>query len=167
MKLLAFLVAALLAALALLSLLNWSALSAPTTLSLGYRNVDAPLGLVLLGFCAAITLASLAFVAWDQARSLAAARRMTCELQAQRELADRAEQSRFMELRSFLEGELRALRERPAGGAVAGGPRLEELEARLVARLSESVNGLAAHLAEVEDKLDRALGERGVPRERQ
>jgi hypothetical protein len=159
-RFLSIVVSLILAALAAFSLLNWGHIATPAALSVGVATVNAPLGLVLLGFCAALTAAFLAFAAYEQARSLAAVRRSTKELQAQRELADRAELSRFQELRAWLETELRDLRRSGPGG---GGPSGEQLEAALVARLAEATNGLAAHLSEIEDKLDRVLGERRLP----
>jgi hypothetical protein len=158
-KFLSITVSLILAALAAFALLNWGHIAAPTALSVGVTTVNAPLGLVLLVFCAALTAACLAFAAYEQARSLAAARRWARDLHAQRELADRAEQSRFQELRAWLETELRELRRSGSGGAA---PRGEELESALVTRVTEATNGLAAHLSEIEDKLDRVLRERQV-----
>jgi hypothetical protein len=160
-RVLAIVVLVLLAALAAFSLLNWSAIAAPAALSLGVTTLDAPLGVVLLGFVAALTGAFLVYAVSEQARSLSAARRFERELHAQRALADEAERSRFAELRAHLDTELRALRATGAGGG-GGDLRLDELRASLLERIEESTNGLAAHLAELEDKLDRALGERRI-----
>ena len=50
------LVAAALALLAVFTLLNWTAFTAPTTLSLAFADVQAPLGVVMLGFVVVVTL---------------------------------------------------------------------------------------------------------------
>jgi uncharacterized integral membrane protein len=93
--------------------LNWTAVSAPTDLNLLFRRVEAPLGVILLGVTAAVTVLYIAFLAWLETVALLEARRTARELNAQRELAQRAEASRYSELREFLAAEL-ASRDRAA-----------------------------------------------------
>jgi hypothetical protein len=144
-------------ALSVFTLLNWSAIAAATELSIGFTTVHAPLGLVLLMASGLLTATFLVFVAFQQTAALVEARRFARDLRAERDLADKAEASRFTELRAYLEGELSAI----AGGSAAARAdvqaRLDRLEDLLMARLAEVGNGLAAHVAEVEDKLDRAV----------
>ena len=45
--------------LAAFATLNWAAMAAPSTLSLGFVEVTAPLGMIMLVFTAAITACSL------------------------------------------------------------------------------------------------------------
>jgi hypothetical protein len=85
------------------------------------------------------------------------ARRMSKELTAQRELADRAEASRFTELHGFLAEELARLASRTDAGTGALEARIERLEADMKQRLTESERTLAAYVGEVDDKLDRVL----------
>jgi hypothetical protein len=99
----------LLALVALFALLNWSLITAPTTLSLGFAEVQAPLGLVLLGLLGLITAAFLFYVVYLQSTVLLETRRHARELEASRSLADQAEASRFTELRAYLEGRLREM----------------------------------------------------------
>jgi hypothetical protein len=108
------------------TLLNWSALSAPMALSLGFADVQAPLGLVLLAIVAVLCIAFAVWAITLQAQALAETRRSARELQAQRELADTAEASRFVELREFFR-----------------------------TSLEQSTNTLAAHLGQIEDRIDR------------
>ena len=75
--------------------LNWSAFMAPTTLSLGFATVQAPLGLIMLGLLVFLTGLFLVFVVYLQTSSLLETRRHARELQANRELADQAEASRL------------------------------------------------------------------------
>jgi predicted deacetylase len=96
----------LLLAVALFAALNWSAFLAPTTLSLGVTEVQAPLGLILLGLIAFITALFLAYLVYLQTTVLMESRRHAKELQVQRELADQAEASRFTELRAHLDSRL-------------------------------------------------------------
>lgn len=95
-----------LAAIAIFAALNWSAFLAPTTLSLGFAQVQAPLGLIMLGLIAILTAVFLGYLVYLQSTVLLESRRHAKELQAQRELADQAEASRFTELRAHLDSRL-------------------------------------------------------------
>lgn len=89
----------------LFALLNWTQFNTPTNLNFGFFEVSAPLGMIMLGL---VALLAVVFVVWAlsmQASLLVESRRQAKELQAQRELADRAEASRFTELRDFVAAE--------------------------------------------------------------
>jgi hypothetical protein len=159
-KLLGLIVLLIVVAISLLALLNWSVLAAPAALSVGFATVNAPLGLVLLTGAGLLTAAFFAFIVYQQATALVDARRAARDLHAQRELADRAEASRFTELRTHLDGELRALGDRSAAGQAELQARIARLEELVLARLVEVSNGLSADVATVDDKLDRALAGR-------
>jgi hypothetical protein len=106
--------------------LNWAALSVATPISLGWVTVQAPLGLVVL---APVLVLCVLFAVWAvslQARVLRDVRMNTNALQ-QRELAGREETSRLVEL------------------------RIDFLRA-----LEASVNTTAAHIGELEDRMERA-----------
>jgi uncharacterized integral membrane protein len=139
------------------AMLNWSAIAAPTRLSLGITAVEAPLGLVLLTGTGLLAALFLVFATYQQAAALLEARRFSRELRAERELADKAEASRFTDLRAYLEGALRSLDERSAAAAATADARLARVEQALTARLAEVENSLSAHVAEVEDKIERSL----------
>jgi cbb3-type cytochrome oxidase subunit 3 len=144
-----------LAAIAAFSALNWHAFITPTTLSLGVAEVQAPLGVVMLGITAFLTVFFLIFVVYVQASALFESRRHAQELQANRELADKAEASRFTELRAFIESELSKL----AGSGIAGRPestvmaRIDRLEQDLLGALQQTENSLAAYVGEIDDRL--------------
>ena len=121
----------------LFALLNWDAFTALTTLNLGVTSVQAPLGLIMLVLVAFLCVLFTVWVISFQASSLMEARRMTRELQVQRDLADKAEASRFTELRSELIARLDRL----------------QADSRLVTE--QSANSIAAQLGELEDRLDR------------
>ena len=114
------------AVLALFAFLNWTALSVITPISFGWVTVQAPLGLLLL--VPTLVLAVL-FAVWAlalQARVLRDVRMNTRALQ-QKELADREETSRLVDLRVDV---------------------LRALEA--------GVNATAARIGELEDRMERA-----------
>ncbi|MDE2399141.1 MAG: LapA family protein, partial [Burkholderiales bacterium] len=90
--------AASLALLVVFTLLNWSAFTAPTALSLGFATVQAPLGLVMLVVTGAVCTLFLVYIVLQQARLIVETRRSAKEVKSHRELADKAEASRFTEL---------------------------------------------------------------------
>ena len=147
-------------AVAIFSAINWKAFMAPTTLSVVFANVEAPLGLILLAAIGLLTLLFLLYVAYLQSAILMENRRNARELQAQRELAEQAEASRISQLRSFLESELRRLGEKTEESKIAVLAKLEGVERELRAVVEQSGNTLAAYIGEIEDRLERAPGGR-------
>ncbi len=156
------LVVAAMALLAVFTLLNWTAFTAPTTLSLAFGEVQAPLGLIMLAVTGFISGLFLVYILFQQAGVILEARRYAKELNAQRELADMAEASRFTEMRAFLDGELRRLEAQRAAEVRELGQRIEASDQRLVEMLAESTRTLSAYVGEVDDKLDRMLGSAGA-----
>ena len=147
-------------AVALFAAINWNAFMAPTTLSVVFANVEAPLGLILLAVVGALTLLFLLYVVYLQSSVLVENRRNARELQTQRELAEQAEVSRINQLRSFLESELRRLGEKTEESKIAVLAKLEGVERELRAVVEQSGNTLAAYIGEIEDRLERAPGGR-------
>ena len=143
--------------LALFTALNWQAFNAKTTLSLGVGEVQAPLGLLMLGVTGFVSALFLVYIVIQQAQLLVATRRMAKEIKSQRALADEAEASRFVELRSLVQDEARRLEARIAEVGHQVGDRAERLARQLPTQSDGVVRALSAHLGEIEDKLDRAL----------
>ena len=144
----------LLAALALFAAINWQAFVAPTPLSLIVTQVQAPLGLIMLGFTVAIATAFLIFIVYMQAGVVLELRRQARALEAQRELADSAEASRFTELREYLARELSSLRT----GTQPGNElqiKLDQLQRDLREEIHTAGNTLAAYIGELEERLER------------
>jgi len=141
--------------LAVFAALNWGALTAPTALSFAVFSVNAPLGVILLGFAMLFAAVVLAYAAMQRTAMLIESRRHAQELRAQREIAESAEASRLHELKLQLErecGELRSsIRESTERQAAA----TNGLEDALRRALEESANGLAAAVGQVDDKLNR------------
>ncbi|GGC10680.1 hypothetical protein GCM10007205_19750 [Oxalicibacterium flavum] len=144
-----------LAAIGALAAFNWETFTTPTDLWLGVTTIHAPLGMVMLGLTAVLTAFFLTFIIYLQSSVLLEARRHARELQANRELADQAEASRFTELRRFIEGELqgKSLQESEARTALLA--RLDRLDASIVAVVDQTGNSLAAQIGEIEDRLER------------
>ena len=122
----------------LFALINWDVFSATTPLTLGFTTVQAPLGLIMLGLVAFLCVLFTVWVISLQATALVESRRQTRELQVQRDLADKAEASRFTELRTEL---------------VA---RLDRMQSDARVNVEQNGNAIAAQLGQIEDRLERA-----------
>ncbi len=151
------------AAIAVFAALNWEAFTAPTTLSLGFAEAHAPLGLIMLGLTALLALVFLAFVVYLQTSVLLEARRHARELQASRGLADQAEASRFTELRGYLEAELARLATESEAARASVLARLEELERNMRTAVDQAGNTLAAYIGELDHRIEGKAQERPPP----
>jgi uncharacterized integral membrane protein len=149
---------------ALFTALNWSAFTTPTQLSLLVTTVQAPLGVLMLILTGAIVAAFLVFLVFLQTTTALEARRLAKELKSQRELADRAEASRFTELRTFLVEELAALRTLNRDSDAELASRVDAVEQALRTEIEHAGNTLAAYIGELEHRLespaDRAAADR-------
>lgn len=127
----------------LLATFNWLALSQITPVSIGVTTFEAPLGLIMLCLTALLAIFFVAYVVTLQGSVLMETRRHNKEMIAQRDLADKAEASRFTELRTVLE-----LRHHEAQQQLL--TRLDTLEDRMRTRLQESDNSTAAYVGQLE-----------------
>lgn len=152
------LIVVLLGMVAVFTLLNWGVFIAPTTLSVGLATFEAPLGLILLGVIGALVVLFLVYLVYLQASALAQSRLYSRELQTQRDIADRSEESRFNQLRSWLEAELQERDKQTVESKAATLTRLDDLERELRSAIEHAGNSLAAYIGEIEDRLERAVG---------
>jgi uncharacterized integral membrane protein len=139
--------------LAVFTLANWAVLSASSTLSFIVFEVEGPLGVILLGAMLALVALFVVYALSLKTSMLMESRRHNQELEAQRKLAETAEASRLSDLRAQIEREFTQLHD--AIGAVDG--RMDSHEQTMKQSLNEAANGLAALVAEMDDKIDRAL----------
>ena len=148
-----------LAALALFTAANWQAFTTPTTLSVIFATVEAPLGLILMGMVILLTALFLVYVVYLQSSVLFETRRHARELHAQRELAEHTETSRIHELRVALETQLQTLGKQTEQSKAELAARLDQLEGHLRQSIEQCQNSLAASLAEIDDRLGHGAGE--------
>ncbi len=148
------LVAALLVAVATL---NWEVFITPTDISLGFGQVAVPLNLMLLGLLVLLSVLFLVHAVYIQGSALMETRRHTKELQANRELADKAEASRFTALREFIAAEMTRQEARQTEAQQQLLVRLAELAQASHTLTEQTGNSLAASLGELEDRLERGL----------
>ncbi|MDI1273975.1 hypothetical protein [Polaromonas sp.] len=138
--------------------LNLDEFSRPSVLSLGFTTVQVPLGLVMLVLLAAVLLVFLATTLYIQSTHLLEMRQTTRALTAQRELADKAEGSRFTELRQYLEAQALSTQQRDAAQATVLAERLAQSQEALSSKIEQSGNTLAAYIGELEDRLEKRDG---------
>lgn len=147
----------------LLALINWSAFTTPTSLNLFFTTVTAPLGMVLLGFIAVMTVLYIASVVYLQSSAMLESRRMNKDLAAQRELADKAEASRFTELREFLTSELSRITSTNDQLRAQMFSRLDDMERRQRQVMEQNANTLSAYIGELEDRMEHRMLHNDMP----
>jgi uncharacterized integral membrane protein len=145
----------LLCAIALFAALNWPVFTAPTTLSLLVTTVEAPLGVIMLGLVVLLTVVFMLFAAYLQTATLLESRKHAKEIQTQRKLADSAEGSRIVELQQLLSSNLMKLEQQSQEARSAAIARIDRLEQELRIAISHESAGLAAQIAELEDRINR------------
>lgn len=143
--------------LAVFTALNADEILRPTTLNLGFSQAQAPLGLVMLGVVVVVLAFFLVALVFLQTSHLLELRRATKEASEQRHLADKAEQSRFTDLRQYLQTQYQETLEREQTRTAQDQAHLKAMEDKLLTTLEQTANGLAASIAEVEDRLERQI----------
>ena len=138
--------------------LNVDEFSRVSILSLGFTTVEVSLGFVMLLLLVVATVVFLASTLYMQSTNLLETRRYARELNTQRELADKAEASRFTELRSYLEVQALAAQHREAAAATVLAERFSQQQKALLARLEQSDNTIAAYMGQLQDRLERHGG---------
>ena len=146
---------------------NWSAMTVPTDLNLIFTEIRAPLGLVLLGLMALLSAVFVGLIAYTQGTVLMETRRHAKELSAQRELADKAEASRFTDLRAHLDREVTRLSESIANNTRETLSRVDRAEMGLrdrpvdleIGRLVQAVENHNRYLHSRVDRLEMGLRE--------
>jgi hypothetical protein len=140
---------------------NWAEINRSTLLNFGILQAEAPLALILLTLLGLTALVALAGMASMRTRSLVENRQHAKELHAQRELADRAEASRFTELRTALENHLRESRQRETIANTELEKTMAQHQRELRNQLEQMYHLLTTRLGELERRLD---GGRQIPR---
>lgn len=155
MKALGWIILGALLLLAFFAVANWSLLTAPAMLDFLAFTVQGPLGLILvgvtIGFAALFAIYALSL----RTSGLVETRRHTRELQIQRDLADKAEASRFTALGATVDQEFARVRALIEESRAEARQHALSIEASLKNALNETANELFAHIGEVDEKLNR------------
>jgi hypothetical protein len=138
--------------------LNWSEIVRSAPLSFGIMVTDAPLGAILLALLAITLVLFLASTAAMRTQSLIDYRNHQKTLEAQRDLADRAETSRFVELRKHLDEHLGHLGERDSIAATEFDKAMLESRRETQAQMEQINRTISARLSELESRLETRLG---------
>jgi uncharacterized integral membrane protein len=144
--------------------LNWGEIVRPTSVWFGPFMADAPLGAILLGLLALAVVVFALSAASMRTQTLLESRHHYKELEAQRLLADKAEASRFTELRTHIDTHLRELRERDAIAASEFEKQRLENQRALSAQLEQINRTIAARLNELEHRLESRFERMGMSR---
>jgi uncharacterized protein HemX len=141
MRLRLLIVLGLVALLATFVAFNWPVFATPSVLSFGLISFEAPLGLAMLALTVIITLFFAVYMAIWQGKILMHERHQAKQLQTQRNLADEAEASRFIELGKSMRAEFEQL-----------SAQLTQSQSETGQHMQDSVNSLAAMLGEIDDR---------------
>lgn len=134
--------------------LNWSEVIRPSPLLFGPVVADAPLGAILLGLLALAVVVFALSAASMRTHSLLESRHHMKELEAQRALADKAEASRFTELRSHIDTHLKEQRERESITVSELNSAMLQNQRELSGKIEQLNRSLAARLSELEHRLE-------------
>lgn len=140
--------------------LNWSEFLRQTPLSFGLFVMDASLGLILLAVLGITLLAFLASSAHLRTVNLLDHRQHSKALEAQRDLADKAEASRFTDLRQHMDAQLRELQQRDVVAATERDKAMAQSQREMRSHLELMNKTLATRLAEIEGRLGSRADER-------
>ena len=133
--------------------LNWPEFTNAEPLSFGVLTATVPVGITMLVLMAIVLVVFLVSSAIQESRYLLDHRRHTRALQAQRDLAENAEASRFTDLRQHLDGHIRESRQRDTMVATEFEKRLMQSHNELRAQLERMHKLIAGHLVEIESRL--------------
>ena len=137
---------------------NWQIFITPNELSLGFTTVQFPLGLILLGILALVTILFLLNILYLQSSTILESRRHFKELEASKELVNKAETSRFMELKNCFADELSKQTTANEGLKNELFARADLIESNFQVIVEQLENTLDAYIGELEDRLERTKG---------
>jgi uncharacterized integral membrane protein len=136
--------------------LNWGEFTRSTPLNFGLFQMDGPLGAILLGLLGLGLLLFLVSSAALRSRMLITENRYTRDLQAQRDLADKAEASRFTELRQHLDNHFRESRQRETLASAEFEKSMLQSQRELHAQLEQLHHALVSRLGDLENRVERS-----------
>lgn len=135
--------------------LNVDEFTRSSVLSLGFTTVKVSLGLVMLLLLAITLVVFLASTLYLQNRHALEAQTHGRALNAQRELADKAEASRFSELRAYLAAQAAAEQQREAAADTVLAERFAQQQRALLSRLDQLEISMATFKSQVQDRPER------------
>lgn len=143
--------------------LNLNEFMRMSELDLGFTRIQASLPLILLSLLLLASIVYLGTMFYLQSSHLRENRRLALQLNSQRELADKAEASRFTELRSYLEVQALAAQQREVANGTVLAERFAQQQQAVIDRLEQSDNRLAAYMGQLEERLEHLSQGRPMP----
>lgn len=134
--------------------LNWAQFMTATPLNFGLFRMDAPLGALLLGLLVLGLVLYLLSSTVMRSRMRTTENRYTRDLQAQRDLADKAEASRFTELRQYLDSHFREDRQRGSINSSEFERSVIQGQRELRAQLDQITRALESRLSHLESRTE-------------
>lgn len=135
--------------------LNVDEFTRTSTLNFGFTTMQLPLGLVMTILVIAILLIFLLTTLYMHSTNLIETRKYAKELTIQRELADKAEASRFTDLRRYMETQAALATNQSSDTIAAIDRRIVQTEKLLLQRLEQTDNTNAAYWGQHDDALMR------------
>ena len=136
---------------------NWEGVMANVNVNLLYTEIQAPLGLILLLGPGLVILICLVYGFVQQAALSMELRRVNKQLQQARDLAQKAEQSRFVELKNEMQKQILELQNQSASCHSSLMAAVNGLQSAVDESAQETVNSLSASVGEVEDRLSQLV----------
>ncbi|TFZ00907.1 hypothetical protein EZ313_20970 [Ramlibacter henchirensis] len=137
---------------------NWPEINRTSTLNFGVVQADAPMGLILLTLLGLTLLVFLATAATMRSRNLVESRQYAKDIHVQRELAEKAEVSRFTDLRQMLDSHLRDEKQRESVAHSELERSMAQHQRELRNQLEQMYHLLTSRLSELERRLDSRPG---------
>jgi hypothetical protein len=134
--------------------LNWPQFSRTEPMSFGVFTIDASVGLFMLAAFGLAILVMLLSSAVLESRYMMESNRHAKAMQVQRDLADKAEASRFTELRQYLDTHLRDNRQREAIAATEFEKSMLQSQRDMRSQLEAMSRTLDTRLAALEGRVD-------------
>lgn len=138
-------------------IVNWEGVMANVTVNLLWTEIQAPLGLILLLGPGLLILICLVYGFVQQAGLSMELRRVNKQLQQARDLAQKAELSRFTELKSEMQKQITELQNQSAFRHSSLMAAINGVQAAVDESGQETVNSLSASVGEVEDRLSQLV----------
>lgn len=138
-------------------IVNWEGVMAEVNVNLLWTEIQAPLGLILLMGPGLLILICLIYGFVQQAGLSMELHRVNKQLQQARDLAQKAELSRFTELKSEMQKQITELQNQSASRHSSLMAAVNGVQAAVDESAQETVNSLSASVGEVEDRLSQLV----------
>lgn len=134
--------------------LNWPEFNRTTPMSFGLFTTEGSVGIFMLAAFGLTILVMLLSSAMQESRFMIESNRQAKALQVQRDLADKAEASRFTDLRQHLDTHLRENRQREALAATEFEKAMVQSQRDLRSQIEQMGKLLDGRLTELQARID-------------